>query len=46
MSDFNGEEFEARGYAVSTVGFELEAVQRVQRYVREQDTGDAGPALP
>jgi len=38
MSDFNGEEFEARGYAVSTVGFGLEAVQR---YVREQGAGDA-----
>ena len=38
MSDFNGEEFGARGYAVSTVGFVLEAVQR---YVREQDAGDA-----
>jgi len=38
MSDFNGEEFEARGYAVSKVGLKLEAVQR---YVREQDAGDA-----
>jgi len=38
MSDFNGEEFGARGYAVSTAGFELEAVQQ---YVREQDAGDA-----
>ena len=33
-----GEQFWARGYAVSTVGFELEAVQR---YVREQDAADA-----
>jgi len=46
MSDFNGEEFEARGYAVSTVEFGLEAVQRVRRYVREQDAGDSVSALP
>ena len=37
--NFTGEQFWARGYAVSTVGFELEAVQR---YVREQDAADAG----
>ena len=43
MSDFNGEEFGARGYAVSTVGFGLEAVQR---YVREQGAGDSVSALP
>jgi putative transposase len=36
--NFTGEHFWARGYAVSTVGFELEAVQR---YVREQDFADA-----
>ena len=36
--NFTGEHFWARGYAVSTVGFELEAVQR---YVREQDAADA-----
>jgi len=36
--NFTGEHFWARGYAVSTVGFELEAVQR---YVREQDVADA-----
>jgi putative transposase len=30
--NFNGENFWARGYAVSTVGFELEAVRR---YIRE-----------
>ena len=35
--NFTGEHFWARGYAVSTVGFELEAVRR---YVREQDGGD------
>ncbi len=32
--NFNGESFWARGYAVSTVGFELD---EVRRYVREQD---------
>jgi putative transposase len=34
QSNFTGEHFWARGYAVSTVGFELEAVQRytVARY--------------
>ena len=32
--NFVGEHFWARGYAVSTVGFELEVVQR---YVREQE---------
>ena len=36
--NFNGEHFWARGYAVSTVGFELDDVRR---YVREQDTADA-----
>jgi putative transposase len=36
--DFSGEHLWARGYAVSTVGFELE---EVQRYVREQDEADA-----
>ena len=36
--NFTGEHFWARGYAVSTVGFELEAVRR---YVREQDAADA-----
>ena len=35
--NFTGEHFWARGYAVSTVGFELE---EVRRYVREQDDGD------
>ena len=34
---FSGESFWARGYAVSTVGFELEAVKR---YIREQDMSD------
>ncbi|MEO1397217.1 MAG: IS200/IS605 family transposase [Cyanobacteria bacterium J06634_5] len=35
--NFSGESFWARGYAVSTVGLELEVVKR---YVREQDTSD------
>lgn len=34
-----GEHFCARGYAVSTVGFELEAVKR---YICEQDRADKG----
>ena len=36
--NFTGEQFGARGYAVSTVEFELETTQR---YVREQDAADA-----
>jgi putative transposase len=36
--NFTGEQFWTRGYAVSTVGFELEAVQH---YVREQDAAGA-----
>ena len=32
-----GEHFWARGYAVSTVGFELE---QVRNYIREQDAAD------
>ena len=35
--NFVGEHFWARGYAVSTVGFELE---RVKKYIREQETAD------
>lgn len=35
--NFSGEHLWARGYAVSTVGFEL---AEVQRYVREQDDAD------
>ena len=35
--NFSGEAFWVRGYAVSTVGFELEAVKR---YIREQDMAD------
>ncbi|MGH7961819.1 MAG: IS200/IS605 family transposase [Candidatus Binatia bacterium] len=34
---FVGEHFWARGYAVSTVGFELESVKK---YIREQETAD------
>ena len=37
--NFTGEHFWARGYAVSTVGFELE---QVRAYIREQETAD-GP---
>lgn len=32
--NFNGENFWARGYAVSTIGFELEAVKK---YIKEQE---------
>jgi len=39
QQNFAGEHFWARGYAVSTVGFELEAVKR---YIREQDIADQG----
>ena len=35
--NFSGESFWARGYAVSTVGLEIEAVKR---YVRDQDMSD------
>ena len=35
--NFAGEHFWARGYAVSTVGFELAAVRR---YIREQEEAD------
>lgn len=35
--NFLGEHFWARGYAVSTVGFELEAVRK---YIREQEAAD------
>jgi putative transposase len=35
--NFTGEHFRARGYAVSTVGFELE---QVRSYIREQDAAD------
>lgn len=34
---FTGEHFWARGYAVSTVGFELE---KVRAYIREQEAAD------
>ena len=35
--NFTGEYFWARGYAVSTVGFELEVVKK---YIREQEVAD------
>jgi putative transposase len=35
--NFVGEHFWARGYAVSTVGFELEVVRK---YIREQEAND------
>lgn len=35
--NFIGEHFWARGYAVSTVGFELE---QVKKYIREQEAND------
>ena len=35
--NFAGEHFWARGYAVSTVGFELE---QVRKYIREQEAAD------
>ena len=37
LQNFSGASFWARGYAVSTVGFELETVKR---YIREQDIAD------
>jgi putative transposase len=37
QQNYSGESFWARGYAVSTVGFELETVKR---YIREQDMSD------
>ena len=37
MRNFAGEHFWARGYAVSTVGFELESVKK---YIREQEKAD------
>jgi putative transposase len=35
--NFSGEHFWARGYAVSTVGFEIE---QIRQYIREQDAAD------
>ena len=40
--NFTGEHFWARGYAVSTVGFELE---QVRSYIREQDAADGTDGL-
>jgi REP-associated tyrosine transposase len=36
--NFNGEQFWARGYAVSTVGFEEE---QIRKYIRHQEQLDA-----
>ena len=38
--NFSGEHFWARGYAVSTVGFERE---QVRKYIREQELADGTP---
>jgi putative transposase len=38
--NLSGEHFWARGYAVSTVGFELE---QVPKYIREQELADGTP---
>ena len=35
--NFSGENFWARGYAASTVGFELEVIRK---YIQEQEHGD------
>jgi putative transposase len=35
--NFNGENFWARGYAISTVGMEVETVRA---YIRDQETAD------
>ena len=35
--NFNGENFWARGYAVSTIGYDLEAIMK---YIREQEEND------
>lgn len=37
--NFTGEHFWARGYAVSTVGFELE---QIRAYIRDQEASDEG----
>ena len=37
LQNFTGAHFWARGYAVSTVGYELE---KVKRYIRDQETED------
>ena len=40
--NFTGEHFWARGYAVSTVAFELE---QVRTYIREQEAADGAGGL-
>ncbi len=37
--NYNGEHFWARGYAVSTAGFEIEVIKK---YIKEQEEGDEG----
>ena len=37
--NFTGSHFWARGYAVSTVGFELE---QIKQYIKEQEENDQG----
>jgi hypothetical protein len=39
--NFAGEHFWARGYAISTVGFELE---QVRQYIREQESAEPAPS--
>ncbi len=41
--NFNGANFWARGYAVSTVGFNLE---EVRKYIREQEEDDKDVFMP
>jgi putative transposase len=44
-NNFNGESFWARGYAVSTVGFEEEQIRKYiqnQEQLEEQGSGDNG----
>ena len=40
--NFTGEHFWARGYAVSTVGFEVETIRQ---YIRDQETSDRDGAF-
>ncbi|MFH1089082.1 MAG: transposase, partial [Candidatus Uhrbacteria bacterium] len=40
--NFNGENFWARGYAVSTVGYDLEAIRKYIRAQEDQDQNGAG----
>ncbi|MFH1253063.1 MAG: IS200/IS605 family transposase [Candidatus Uhrbacteria bacterium] len=40
--NFNGENFWARGYAVSTVGYDLEAIRKYMHDQEDQDQNGAG----